>query len=151
MKTYYFLALIGLLISTAACEKNEVEKDCELEVAPGTRFFEFGHRGSDVTFYAWTTNEAVIQNVEAQLALPEADRLQHINGEIAELPEGCNWNKQWSWYFPPAGWNLSEVSIEVCDGNPQYVEDNLQDYLDIDRYCPWSSYVLREVDQPFDE
>lgn len=150
MKTYYFFALISILLSTVACKEDDpVQMDCELEIAQGTRFFEFAHRGSDDTFYAWTNQADVLENVDAQLALPEADRGQHLNGKIAELPEGCNWNKEWSWYFPANDWDLADLSIEVCDGNPQYVEDNLETYLDIERFCPWSSFVLQEIQQPF--
>jgi hypothetical protein len=149
MKSFYQLAFLALILLAGSCKDDAPEIDCELSIADGTRFYEFAHRGTDHTFYAWTSDTAVIAKVEAQLALPEEQRLQHINGQIAALPEGCDWNNDWSWYFTPNEWDLADISIELCDGNPQYVEDNLQDYLDIDRYCPWSSYVLQEVSQPF--
>lgn len=149
MKTHYFIALICLAISAGACKDKPAEIACDIAIAEGTRFFEFAHRGSEYTFYAWTNKPTVIANVEAQLALPAEDRSQHINGVIKEMPEGCELNEEWSWYFEPTEWDMADLSIELCDGNPQYVEENLQDYLDIDRYCPWSSYVLQEVAQPF--
>lgn len=149
MKVHYGLMLAALLLVAGACEKDSDTPACELQIATGARFFEFGHRGSDDTYIAWTSQASVIQNVEAQLALPEAERNQHINGEIQRMPTGCNLNKDWSWYFSPDNWDLAELSIELCDGNPTYVEENLEDYLDIERYCPWSSYVLREIQQPF--
>ena len=149
MKSFYQLALMAVILLVGACKDKNETPDCQLDIADGTRFYEFAHRGSDYTFYAWTSDTAVIAHVEAQLALPEDDRNQHINGRIVALPEGCDWNMDWSWYFAPNDWDMAELSIELCDGNPQYVEDHLQDYLDIDRYCPWSSYVLKEVAQPF--
>lgn len=149
MKTFNLLALLLLLLTAAACEKKDADVNCEVAFDEGMRFFEFGHRGSDYTFYAWTKDTAVIAHVTAQLALPEAERGQHINGKIELLPEGCTLNKSWSWYFLADEWDLADISIELCDGNPQYVEDHLEDYLDIERYCPWSSYVLREVTDPF--
>lgn len=148
MKTFYYLALLSAIFTVGACEEDSPQPACSIEIPAEARVFEFAHRGSEYTFRAWTTDNEVIANVEAQLALPEDDRINHINGEILEQPEGCDLNPGWSWYFNPQDWDLAEISIEVCDGNPQYVEDNLQDYLEIDRYCPWSSYVLREIDQP---
>lgn len=148
MKTIFYGTLLCALFLMGACKKDNVDPICDLEIPAEARIFEFGHRGSDYTFRAWTSDSAVIVHVEAQLALAEEERNQHINGEILAQSEACNLNPDWSWYFNPEDWDLADLSIEVCDGNPQYVEDNLQDYLDIDRYCPWSSYVLREINQP---
>lgn len=149
MKSFYQLALLAILVLSASCKDEKNEPDCQLDFAAGMRFYEFAHRGTDYTFYAWTNDTAVIARVQAQLALAEEDRTQHINGRIAELPAGCELNMDWSWYFPPNEWDMADISIELCDGNPQYVEDHLEDYLHINQYCPWGSYVLREVGQPF--
>ena len=146
MKTLYLFALLGALSLMGACKEDDPQPDCSIMIPAQARIFEFAHRGSDYTFRAWTTDTAVIARVEAQLALPENDRTMHINGEILEQAESCNLNPGWSWYFKPDGWDLAEISIELCDGNPQYVEENLEDYLHINRYCPWSSYVLLEVE-----
>ncbi len=148
MKTFYYLALLSAFIVAAACGKDSPEPACSIAIPIDARMYEFGHRGTGQTFLAWTTNAGVIANVEAQLALPEEERTAHINGEILEQPKNCELNPGWSWYFNPQDWDMTEISIELCDGNPQYVEDNLQDYLHIERYCPWSSYVLREINQP---
>ncbi|MCB0638898.1 MAG: hypothetical protein KDC54_19855 [Lewinella sp.] len=123
--------------------------NCQPETTTSTRFFEFTD-GNGHTFQAWTSDSSVINQVLAQLALPEDQRDQHINGKLLAVPEGCRYNQHWSWYFDPNDWTLAEISIEVCDGNPQYVEDHLADFLEVGRYCPWSSHVLREIDNPFD-
>lgn len=146
MKTRPYFALLGILLMAAACKKDKPEPACDLQIPAQDRIFEFAHRGSDDTFRAWTSDTAVIAHVEAQLALPEDQRGQHINGQILQQAESCNLNPEWSWYFNPDDWDLVDASIELCDGNPQYVEDHLEDYLNIDRYCPWSSYVLREIE-----
>ena len=140
--------LFGLLLSLFffACEKEDNAPNCNLSLASEDRLFEFLHISSGDTFLAWTSDSLVIAQVEAQLALPQADRGQHINGVILRLPEGCEVNQQWSWYFAPDSWSLSEISIELCDGNPQYVEENISEYVDnVGLYCPWSSIVLREL------
>jgi hypothetical protein len=100
-------------------------------------------------FVAWTDIGQVQQKVDAQLSLPFAERNMHINGAILEDDRVCMVNPGWGWYFDPADWELTDISIELCDGNPQYVQVNLEDYLHIGRYCPWGSRVLEEIDKPF--
>ncbi len=145
------LTVLGLCLSIlfAACKKDDdTPATCNVEIPAGTRFFEFQNDGG-TTFYAWTNKAEVIAAVEAQLNLPLEQRGQHINGKIAKIEGDCDLNQGWSWYFLSDEWVLADASIELCDGNPQYVEDNLDDYLAIERYCPWGSVVLKEVTQPF--
>jgi hypothetical protein len=43
----------------------------------------------------------------------------------------------------PSSIVLGEVFVEVCDGDPNYVERHRREWLG-ERWCPWSSYVKRE-------
>ena len=145
----FILILLGLM----ACSKEDSQvvdcPDLPAEITPGARFFEF-ESDSGLTFVAWTSDSLVIADVEQQLTLPFSSRSKHINGRILVDESICDLNGSWSWYFDPTDWALSEFSIELCDGNPQYVEDNLDEYVNvIERYCPWGSKVSREVDRPF--
>ena len=36
---------------------------------------------------------------------------------------------------------MAELAIEVCDGQPSYVEKNLGDFP---TYCPWGARVIAE-------
>lgn len=148
-RSIVWLLLLAAL-SFAACEEDDNQL-CTVDTdAENFRFYEFVHRASNETFVAWTSDSAVIAQIEAQLSLPVVGRDQHINGKIDRIPEHCGeLNGRWSWYFVPNEWALADLSIEVCDGEPQYVEEHLQDYLDIERYCPWSAYVAREIESPF--
>ena len=149
MKTNHLILLLTAIF-LAACSKNDETPECNFQTPPeSTRYFEFSHPGSGTTFYAWTTDTAVINLVLSQLALAENQRSMHINGKIAKMPEGCSLNKDWSWYFDPADWTLAELSIELCDGDPRFVEENVDEFVRTGRYCPWSSFVLREVGRPF--
>ena len=136
------------LLALTACKKEEPQIPiCELTPTVEERVFEFLHTTTGETFLAWTSDANTIQQVEAQLALPQDQRGQHINGVILRLPEDCNINQKWSWYFEPSSWVLSDISIELCDGNPQYLEENLEEYVsNVGRYCPWGSIVLRAVE-----
>jgi hypothetical protein len=50
-------------------------------------------------------------------------------------------NQPWSWHLDPDQVRMTEVAIEVCDGEPSYVEEHLSDYP---TYCPWGARVIRE-------
>ena len=138
---------LSLVLLIAACHEDDNPGPvCTIQIAEDDRVFEFLHQSTGETYLAWTSDTSVIQQVEAQLALPQGQRNQHINGRILRLPEQCDLNQPWSWYFVPGEWSLVDQSIELCDGNPQFVEENLDEYVDnFGRYCPWGSIVLREV------
>ena len=149
MKTYHLL-LILFPILFSACKREDNTPACTLEASSDTRFFEFEHTSSGKTFIAWTNETSILESIDAQLALPVNQRAMHINGPIARLPEGCeNLNRDWSWYHKPNEWTLTDFSIELCDGDPQYVEENLDEYIRIGGYCPWGSRVLQEISNPF--
>jgi hypothetical protein len=48
-------------------------------------------------------------------------------------------NAPWSWHIDPASLEFAEITIEVCDGLPSYVEDGT---VTSDQYCPWSAKVI---------
>lgn len=48
-------------------------------------------------------------------------------------------NSGYSWHLDPADFEWAEVTTEVCDGLPSFVEDGS---LTGDRYCPWSAEVI---------
>ena len=49
-------------------------------------------------------------------------------------------NKPWSWHIDPKTLEFADVTIEVCDGLPSYVEDHTVTSPD---YCPWSAKVIK--------
>jgi len=95
-------------------------------------------------FVAITSDPDLISLLESQLALPEEERFLHINGLIS-ASNGCH-NHDWSWHFTYGDWSLAEMSIELCDGIPSMVEADTSYWLNtVGYFCPWSSYVLREI------
>jgi hypothetical protein len=115
--------------------------------APPQRSFLFAVRGipdAEGRFVASTTSPQVLAIVENQLALSEEQRMLHISGPVA--PGNGGHNLGWSWHFEPGSWELVEISIELCDGRPQMVEDDVDKWIaDVGVFCPWGSYVLREL------
>jgi len=114
-------------------------------VDPDMRYYEFVHTSTSETYVAATSDPEVIQEVEAQLNKPMDERDKHINGTIAHGDGGHN--EGYPWHFKTGEWALADVSVEVCDGTPSFVSENVDYFVEeVGRYCPWNSRVNREVD-----
>ena len=48
-------------------------------------------------------------------------------------------NAPWSWHIDPASVIFTQMSIEVCDGVPSFVEDRT---ITSEQYCPWSAVLV---------
>ena len=54
-------------------------------------------------------------------------------------------NDGWSWHLVPEETGFAEAAIELCDGRPSFVEDDLDYWLGTVRtYCPWSARIVGE-------
>jgi hypothetical protein len=96
-------------------------------------------------FVARTDDDDILNMADSLLALPLDQRNMHINGPIASGDGG--YNEDWSWHFVPSAWALADFSVEVCDGAPSYVEENVTYFVEtVGHYCPWSSRILEEVE-----
>jgi len=134
-------AVAILLLGLIACSDGEAPGAPAL----GLRTFLFGTRGvppEDGEFVAATSDPLVQARLDAELTLPEAQRGRHIGGPLAKGNDGYNFS--WSWHFLPDQWDVVEVSIELCDGTPRAVEENVDAWVG-QVFCPWSSYVEREL------
>lgn len=64
---------------------------------------------------------------------------------IATIPNGrivrgaADVNTGFTWHLDPADFEWAEMTTEVCDGLPSFVEDGS---LTGDRFCPWSAEVI---------
>ena len=88
------------------------------------------------------------ETFKVELATPEL--IEHakalLTGEnIAAIPLGDvvrddpGPNAPWSWHIDPATLEFAEITIEVCDGLPSYVEDETVTSPD---FCPWSAEIV---------
>jgi hypothetical protein len=50
-------------------------------------------------------------------------------------------NAPWTWHLDPAQTRFTEAAIEVCDGQPSYVEQHQSDFPS---YCPWGARIVAE-------
>ena len=109
-------------------------------------FFTVGIHGSeDESNYVVTTNNNdLINQCQEQLELPEDERFLHINGFLDYGDSG--FNQPWSWHIIPNEWVLAEMSIGVCNGDPEDVENDLDYWINtVGQLCNWSSFIKEEI------
>lgn len=94
------------------------------------------------------TFDVVGETYKIELATPElvAHAEALLAGEpVASIPLGRvvrddpGVNAPWSWHIDPATLQFADITIEVCDGLPSYVEDGTVTSPD---YCPWSAKIV---------
>jgi hypothetical protein len=72
---------------------------------------------------------------------------RHVSGIIVKTP--APYNPPWKFHLSPESIHFFEVATEVCDATIQYVADHLAEvggaFLPGNRWCPWSSQLVREV------
>ena len=102
------------------------------------------------TFVIAVENEQFRVRIDDPAAIAEARMLianghaKNISGEILRGAAGINTG--YSWHLKPSSVEFADVTIELCDGMPSYVEQNVGYYVDtVKRYCPWGARVVSEV------
>ncbi len=92
-------------------------------------------------FKVWVTNEQAIEDILEMEADPEI--VKHPNATILYGSGEAGHNNPWSWYLDPEEFEMAEMSIEVCDGRPSYVEGEVEEFVDnVGAYCPWGAELV---------
>lgn len=93
------------------------------------------------TFQVWVTNEATIEQL---FAMQRGESMANIpNGPIHRSPGQGDHNAPWNWHLDPELTHMAEVTIELCDGAPSFVEANVDYFVDeVGQYCPWAAELL---------
>ena len=58
-------------------------------------------------------------------------------------PGDGGFNAPWHWHLHPDSSWVAEYAIEVCDGCPSDVEDQLEGWLNLGIFCLWSAQFVR--------
>ncbi len=88
-------------------------------------------------FTMFVTDPLTIQLAVANF---EGRNQMHPTGRI--MAGNGGFNQPWEWQFIPESIRMAEVSIEVCDGLPSYVNSHLNDFISVG-YCPWSGQIIQ--------
>lgn len=75
--------------------------------------------------------------IDQALALWAGKSQAKIPVGILECGNGAL-NCGWTWSMTPSSITFAELTIEVCDATPSYVQGNCSSFPD-GRYCPWSA------------
>lgn len=101
-----------------------------------------GAAPSGETFRVRIHDSDVIAEAERLLA---SDEQRIITGPLRRGDGGVN--DPWSWHLDPDSVEFADFTIELCDGCPHMVEDDLDYWIDtVGRYCPWSTELVGRVD-----
>jgi hypothetical protein len=132
--------LAVLLALTPACSESPSAPSPELRGGVLATFAVEGER-----FSVWITDPADVHHV---LALQRDQSLPGIpNGRLRRGAGQGNHNAPFTWHLDPADIEFADVTIELCDGSPSYVQAHLDEYVDrVERYCPWSARLVSVVD-----
>lgn len=102
-------------------------------------YFTLGFEGREDTFVIYARREKAIRDLREDLTRPQEER-RIVSGIVGRK---VVYNPPWSYSMKPGSIILADMWIEVCDGNPRYVERHRKEWRG-QRWCPWSSYVALE-------
>lgn len=113
---------------------------CGGSAAPDVGVFEVAVQ--DETFTVRAEDDAAIRGLEARL---ESGGEGVVLGTLAAGDGG--FNQPWSWHLVPGSIEVPDLAIEVCDGTPSMVENDLEYWLDtVGQFCPWGARVVRRIE-----
>ncbi|HEX7069708.1 MAG TPA: hypothetical protein VF190_02835 [Rhodothermales bacterium] len=68
-----------------------------------------------------------------------------IHGVILRGDGG--FNKPFDWHLDPATITFPDMAMELCDGRPEFVQEDVTYWVDtVGYYCPWGARIVRRVD-----
>jgi hypothetical protein len=142
------IILSASLLILAGCEKNTGKPD-----NTNYTYYEVGFKSTtadwrDTAFVVRTADNILIQQIEAQLALPVAQR-KLVTGALVAGSGGYNRNAthEFKWHLKETDWKLADVTIEIYDGRPYTDIDVDYDYWmgTVKRYGSWGSYIRKKL------
>ncbi|MGC4000221.1 MAG: hypothetical protein QM767_23395 [Anaeromyxobacter sp.] len=78
--------------------------------------------------------------------LAEAQRLLEQDARrvpVFDLVDGAGVDPQWTWHVDPATPAWADLTVELCDGCPGFVEADKAYWIGtVRQYCPWSARVV---------
>ncbi len=131
-----------VLFDATSGEVLTVTPDLEAELEGGVvATFAVGNS----RFRIFVTNP---ETIEELYRLQSGESRANIpNGPLLSGPGAGMHNVPWSWHLDPEQTQMAEITIEVCDGTPDFVEEDLAYWLDqVGQYCPWSAELVDIAD-----
>jgi hypothetical protein len=97
----------------------------------GGAFISFGVQGE--SFRVWATDPAFIKSAERQIPVLAISGTADCSNPPELGPR--------DWHAVPTPMSFADVTIEVCDAVPSYVDSHVSDFVRVG-FCPWSARVI---------
>jgi len=134
------VSLVILAVMLTSCGGDGVVPPCCQSLPSSGLYATFVTLGQE-HFHASITNPEGMSEARALWAGTSNARIP--NALLVCMPEP--WNAPWSWYMDPEDLRFAEVTLDLCQAPPSYVEANCGSF---GRYCPASANLvdLRDCD-----
>lgn len=134
------VALVALAIGVASACSSPTDPSPELKGGVVAVYEVTGER-----FSVFVKNPTAVQRL---VRIRNGENLGQIpNGRILRGAGAANHNAPRAWHLDPDEIEIVDTVIELCDGRPSYVDDNIAEFVDvIGRYCPWGAKLVRIED-----
>jgi len=125
------LFLILLFLTLSACDSNSMETD-----EPTVPVYVI--QVIDQTFRVQISDSTVAAEADQLLQSGEE---KNIAGPL-RTGDG-DFNAPYNWHIAPDSIHFADATIEVCDGTPSMLEEDLDYWLNtVKAYCPWGVKVI---------
>lgn len=122
--------LLVLVVSAIGCDSTSIQEDD----AP---VFVIGAAGGET--FRVKINDPVIAAEAERLLKEDVNKIVH--GRLLEGDGG--FNAPYKWHLDPDQITFPDFSIELCDGRPSYIEDDLDYWINnVKVFCPWGAKVV---------
>jgi RTX calcium-binding nonapeptide repeat (4 copies) len=121
---------------------DRVAGDCEADgraLLRGGALATFAVAGE--RFRAWVTSATTIWELHELAGGRSAANIPV--GSLRRGPGRAGHNAPFSWHLDPRDTAQAEMTIELCDARPSYVEDHRDEFVDVvGAYCPWGARLV---------
>ena len=90
-------------------------------------------------FYVRATDPDAVAGLRAR---QQSGEVSVVLGKVVQGDGG--FNAPWGWHLDPATVEVADAAMELCDGRPSMVQQNVGKWIAEARvYCPWSAKVVK--------
>ena len=130
MKTILKYMMLSLLIvGISACDNAANENDTPTFIVEG---------GGGEQFRVQITDPQMEKAADSLLA-NNVNKIVH--GTLRRGDGG--FNEPYGWHLDPSTITFPDLAIELCDGRPSKIDDDLDYWIDtVKIYCPWGAKIV---------
>lgn len=122
---------IALFAASAACGDS-------YSTTPSQGIATFVVQVGSEQFSVRVVDQATYEKLSARM---QSGTVGVIMGRVAAGNGG--FNSPWSWHLVPSTIEVPSFTIELCDGNPSYIEAHRDEWIrTVHEYCPWGAKVV---------